>query len=278
MHPADRRRTASGPYYGGGLVRVEAAYEESGQKPRQGPVQTPQRPFGSDFGAFLFWVRLLLVVAWAGVLVTSLVWRLAVDEFEDYASHLTNWAWTVAALFYTIDALSHFEPTGRLALINILVFFWMTFGLSWVVFWLMFLVLKENPDILLEASDRAGGDLPLGTVFDGDRLLHVLPALINVLYVIVARSMVLESVNQMAGPSAPPVIRALYWLYAPLFSPCAPVLIYLATFSPQVIYGITSSNWVLFAIGFGSVLLLNALPFLGFSIKAWHDRRPPILT
>ena len=283
--PPYRLRSTGGPYYGGGLGAIQPAYYTQTQpRPLSAlPTPSPSRaPPGrrkgqlADYGAFLFWVRLLLVLAWTGVLLTSLIWRGINESLQDYASHLTNWSWALASIFYFFDLVSHLDPTGRLAYLNVLSFWWMTWGLQWVIFWLMFLVLKENPDLLLEASDREGGDLPLGTVLDGDRLLHIVPVVVNILYLVLARSLVLETVSDLAGPRTPVSVQVIYWLYAPFLSAIAPILLYLCIFDPQEIYGLSSGNWVLAAIAIGSILLFSALPFMGFVVKAYHRDKDPV--
>ena len=225
------RPAEAGPYYGGGLAAIEPPDYATKPGRRKGQL--------ADYGAFMFWLRLVLVLAWTGVLLASLIWRGVNESLSDQVSHLTNWSWNIATIFYTLDLLSHLDPTGKLALVNVLAFFWMTFGLQFVVFWLMFIALKENPNLILDASTMQGGDLPLGTVLDGDRLLHVVPVIVNILYLVLARVLVLDAVNTLCGPRAPLAIQVVYWLYAPFLSAIAPILLYLCAFDPQEIYGLS---------------------------------------
>lgn len=56
----------------------------------------------------------------------------------------------------------------------ILLFFWFAHGVAWLVFWLVWEVLGENPGIINEALRGTGHSLGFGLLFD--RVFHVLPA------------------------------------------------------------------------------------------------------
>ena len=133
------QRPAAAPYFGGGYQTVLLGTSPDRPLP---PPDAPAEPPKGGLGGFFFWVRLLFVLGWAGVLLAGFFYKLTQDTLADVAQHLTNWAWNVNALFYTLDLLSHLDPTGRMAVINVSALFWMCHGLSWAVFWLMFVVLQ----------------------------------------------------------------------------------------------------------------------------------------
>jgi len=130
---------ASAPYFGGGLQATLRGVSPEAELPK--PEDPPEAP-GGGLSGFYFWVRLLFVLAWASILVGGFFYKITEDSLANVAQHLTNWAWNLNALFYTLDVLSHLDPTGRMAIVNVSGFFWMIHGLSWAVFWLMFVVLQ----------------------------------------------------------------------------------------------------------------------------------------
>lgn len=216
---------------------------------------------------FLYWVRLLMVVVWFGILAAAAIYKLATSPLYDYVCHLTNWAWTAQLVFYSLDLLSYVDRTGKFSFAIVSQLFWLMNGLDWMVFTLMFAVLDNNPMLFVQIAEQ--GDIPLGIVMNGDRLFHIVPSLINFAYLLLNRKVISRCVEIFVGKQAPLASKIYYSVYATFFSPMLPPLIYLCMFNPQLVYGITTSNIILILVGLIGLVLFNVLPFICFAVKAY---------
>lgn len=147
-------------------------------------------------------VTALAFFAWTVVLAASVGFKLrGASTGADYMQHFTNWSWSLMLAYYAIDTLSWLEPgwQRRLARFNAVVLFWLMHGVAWTVFTLMLLVFDDNPHILEQVAEGYDGNMTL--VWNGDRLFHVVPALVNLLYAMLQRPLLRRALDDvLLGP------------------------------------------------------------------------------
>jgi hypothetical protein len=204
-------------------------------------------------------IRLVVIFAWAAVLWTGVIYKLATGSVLDYVQHLTNWAWTVSAVFYGLEAASLLTVFTRLSAFNVASLFWLNWGVHWIVFTLMFFVLYNNSNLLSEIAKASA--LSLGVVYDGDRAFHVVPSVVNLIYLVCSLRQVRTSVATFMGPGAPLGVRVAYAVFAVAGSPLFLVGWYVLSFDAQHVYGITLNTGVLFAVGAGTLLVFSGIAF-----------------
>lgn len=133
-----------------------------------------------------------------------------------------------------------------------------------MVFWLMFIVLRDNPELILQESTQFGGKYALGFVFDMERLFHVLPAFVLVFYGFLRRTYIRASIRKVYGHNGVPLwMRVVYGIVIML---CAPILaiLYFLMLSVKTVYGVDASPWIFVGVGIGALLIFNVVPFLVF--------------
>ncbi len=218
------------------------------------------------FESFMWFVRYILEVVWFAALVVGTVWKLTDNSLFEFIQFLTNWSWVIQMVFYGLDLLSNLDSTGKTSFIVVSTLYWLMNGLVWMIFFLMFEILYNNPQLLSQFASQGG--VSLGAVFDGDRVYHVLPALISLAYLLLNRKVIFRSVEIWMGPKTPLWIRIYYGLYASVVS-LAPIGIYLCMFNPDVVYGITSSTGILVLVALVGLVLFNVVPFICFVVKTY---------
>ena len=72
-------------------------------------------------------------------------------------------------------------------------FYWLLNGTNWLVFWLVWIVYNDNPDLLEDIGED--GDISLGAVYIFDRVFHVLPSFISLLYLYIRYILQIKSLR-----------------------------------------------------------------------------------
>lgn len=123
------------------------------------------------FGAEVLWTLFL----WAGAIAT-----IYVDGFDVYAHYFTNWMWTINLIYYTVDLLTFVDMSGRVQFKWIAIMWWPLWGNVSQVFFLVFIMFCDNPDIIGQPAKEYG----LCPVLLVDRFKHVLPFVFGWMYMI----------------------------------------------------------------------------------------------
>lgn len=213
---------------------------------------------GLAYVAFFLWTILVFLLG---------IGKLSLDGFGGYAIHFTNWQWTIQGFFFLTDILSLFDKTGFYTFYVVTIGFWLTNGVTWVVFVLIFVVLGENPDLLINMSDRGTGTLSLGLIMDFDRVFHVLPALMIFLYLFLRRDKIaFNSYFFMNNHDNDWGIQLAYAGIS-MGSTIYFALIYFAITDVNKVYGITLNIGYIMLIGIAVLVIFNLIPFMVFYVK-----------
>jgi hypothetical protein len=209
----------------------------------------------------------IFYVVWFLVLWIIGIGKIVHNGFHNYFKELTNWTWSINAIFYLVAGISKFSlfykvPTEHniVSLYANGALFWIANGMSWIVFILIFVLLGDNPAILMDEAEKYG----LGFVLDMNALFHWVPTLINVLYLFLEQRILGWSVSILTGRTTrrTSIITWIYFVFVVLIGGAIGAGVYFSCFDPSDVYGITTPLWVLIPTGLLVNIVFNALSFL----------------
>ena len=206
----------------------------------------------------LFW----LVILWAGVVVT-----LYLDGFDQYSHYFTNWMWTINAAFFTLDVLSFLDATGKVQFVWVASAFWPVYANVSQVFWLVFIMICDNDDVIgIPINDY--GVCP---VLLADRIKHILPFVVNNFYIILRHrdiTKVLQTVGFYGWKFLVVyIILQVIFAHFVLFG-------YWSNFDFYSVYGLSINVWIGLAIVEVIYLLFLVVPIILLSpymAQFWND-------
>lgn len=204
-------------------------------------------------------IKLITVLFW-----TLSVWGVMIGRFifgagSDYVTHLTNWNWTIQGIFYFLALVVTIANSTRFTFVVHIWMFFLAYTFGWLIFWLAFVMVGDSPNQILDLIDTNGGEYPAGVVFIMDRVLHVLPAVMNLIYIFLFRHELRYMVsyflyNNLNQRDRQTELKVIGWIL--FLGITFPVLaLYGIIFNPQAIYDLTIPTWVLGFIALGIVLI-----------------------
>jgi hypothetical protein len=120
----------------------------------------------------------LVSLGWTTILWYLIITKSMSDGSEVTIQFFTNWTWVINLLFYTGDLTSYLDRSGVIYFYLTTAVFPILHASNWLVFSLVFIILENNPDVML----REARHFPIGLVFVGERIYHVLPTVVMLLY------------------------------------------------------------------------------------------------
>src|ERR1044072_3930388 len=105
-------------------------------------------------------VFFLFLFTWTVILWVTTIYKLDSDG-RSFFTFFTNWNWTLQVLFFTVEFGALASGFRTLRIFNLSFFFWITHGTTWLVFWLVFFMIRDNADFFLQLSSLEGGPYPL---------------------------------------------------------------------------------------------------------------------
>lgn len=230
-------------------------------------------------------VAIILFLGWAAVLWVVAIVKIARDGFSRFISHYTNWAWFFSAFLFTLDLISRVErgKERRLAFIIALFFYWVVNATCWLVFWLVWIALDNNPGLIEKETKDHGGEFESGFVFNMHALFHVLPSLMMLVYTVLRRDEIRRAVGFVTDEILFPDLgtRIVFSIIVTTVSPALIGGVYFGTTNVVSVYKLTVSAVVLVFTGLGVIALFNALEFLLFYLQIREKntkRNRPIYT
>jgi len=212
-------------------------------------------------------------IMWPVVIWGLLIGKLVNGGTHDFIKHFTNWNWSMNAIFFTTRTIGRLPwiLTGRTTHNRISLFangclFWLTNGMSWLVFWLVLIMLADNPDILLEMAKEFG----LGMILDLDRVFHVFPTVFLLIYWAMCGHEISWPLQVLVYRGSFDGWRKITWVYFifnVLFGGLLIMAIYFACFDISAVYGITTSSTFIVFLSISISLVLNGLTFVNLRRK-----------
>lgn len=205
----------------------------------------------------------IIFIGYTIFLWVVMIGKISGNGFGDYLKHLTNWSWTIQALYFLLDSISVLiDKRGHLLYFIVTYLFWTVNAIVWIVFWLVFFVLGDNPDLLLKMSIIEGGKYGLGEVFVGDRVFHVIPALFFLAYFILRRHVIGYTIVSLMNPKSYSfAIRTTSLSIVTILGPVIVIFSYKVITDVYNVYGVTTPQITLVVIGLLILLVQNIIPF-----------------
>lgn len=127
------------------------------------------------FGIVLLWTILL----WAVIISKSFS-----DSISGVITYYTNISIIIQAVYYTLDLFTYFaDPTRRtLEFYLLYIFYFPVLAQTFAVFVMVMVVFLDNATIVTENLESAGGEYSDGVVLVVERLYHVIPLIIAMVY------------------------------------------------------------------------------------------------
>ena len=217
-------------------------------------------------------ILITICIFWVIVVWLLGLGKIFLDGLVNYAIHFTNWSWTINGVYLLLDLVSCLDKTGKLSFYVISIGFWLVNGVSWIVFTLIFIVLHDNPDLLINMSDRGSGEQTLGFIMDMDRVFHVLPALVILLYMFMRRDKIGLVVYVFMNKRENQYALRFNYAFISMISPVLFTIIYCITVDIYAIYGITTRLLYIVLIGFVTLVVCNIVPFIVFVRKYAYSK------
>lgn len=225
------------------------------------------------FNVFFFDIVLPLIY-WV-----TIIYKICSDGLGDYFNHFTNWNFTLQGCFFFAEFLSKlamilngkkiykFEKAeqNEFAFFAIGFFYWIALGSAVLVCILTVIMLGDNPDIIIELTSK----YDLGFILGMDRFFHVFPLLAIGAYTFfqekligkIMKTLVFRGAFDFNKPN-----RAFFsWAYlliVIIFNPLFMLALYFACLDINVVYGITTPDWILLLFSLALVFISNGIVFI----------------
>ena len=201
-------------------------------------------------------IYLGILSIWVGILWIMLIGKVTTGTWDDYLRHFTNWMWTYNTIYYTLDLVTLGMLRNRAWEHNVLlVVWWNLFGNVWLVFFLVFILLYDNPYIVLDVMEEYGGDMYAGSVLVFERVFHVLPAVFALFALFMRMPDLILAMRyefEHNWRRGRPIYLYAYIGVTFLLS-FTPFLIYYICLDPNEVYGVNTPVWL------GMVVLLSTM-------------------
>ena len=190
-------------------------------------------------------------VGWAGVFLFGWFGKYGLEPAENYRYYLTNWSWTLQALYYSVKGVGLIFRSRYITAFVYMFMFWPTWIISNAVSIMVVFVIVDNPDMLVELFRKYGA----ATVLGMDRVYHVIPVAVLTIDVIL-------SLRYLVG---------WFWLrdrsvwimilLQVVFTHCV-VLFYMGMNDMHAVYGLHHLRWWELCLVFELTLLLVGVLFM----------------
>ena len=203
-------------------VETRIKYEDLGDFPVR------KRPEW-DVGWAIFW---FLILVWTVILWAGWLGKYAGQRERPYSAYLTNWSFTLQALFFAAWLIGRVDWSGHVQYWVYGLFFWPTFTTSWAVFLLVMYVLQDSPGLLLEMFQ----DYDAGFVFLANTIYHYLPIIVMLCLFFMIKEDLQDYVRLKPG-------FFLLFTATQILLAHFPVLIYAIAYDPVQMYRLNTLHW-----------------------------------
>lgn len=230
-------------------------------------------------------IMTVFLFIWSMALWMTAIYKLRNDGLL-FFHYFTNWNWTIQIIFFTLEFGAIFSGIKKLRIINLSFVFWIVNGTTWLVFWLVFFMIRDNQQFLLKMTTLEGGPYEFWVVLYGHVLFHILISIVMLIFIIfqkkyiddsvtitllqttVARdgeSLIDEEHEDECIPFCTPSMyehwswKSVVYLLFVTLTPIVILGIYCLTFDIHNTYGITTNMGLLFVCAIVVVLIFNTL-------------------
>lgn len=224
---------------------------------------------------------------------TMALWMTAIYKLKNdglmFFHYFTNWNWTIQIIFFTLEFGAILSGLKKLRIINLSFIFWIVNGTTWLVFWLVFFMIRDNQEFLLQMTTLEGGPYEFWVVLYGHVLFHILISIVLLIFIIFQKKYIDDSVTVTLHcpqpvrdgeslldvdeyehdddciPFCTPNMyqywswKSVVYLLFVTFAPLVILGIYCLTFNIHKTYGITTNIGLLFLCAIIVVLIFNTM-------------------
>lgn len=140
----------------------------------------------------------LFLIAWVAILWTTIIYKF-VDDGNKFFNYFTNWNWFFQTIFFSLELFSYAFGLQKLRIFTLSFFFWLVNGTTWLVFWLVLFMIKDNAVYFLQLSNLDGGQYSFALVLEGHMLFHVLISVSILIYIVLQKDHIDDSVSPYVG-------------------------------------------------------------------------------
>lgn len=213
------------------------------------------------------------LMTWTLILWTILLYKVWSDWIE-FFHFFTNWNWTLQTAFFTLELCAYFADAKSMRIFNLSFFFWIVNGTTWLVFWLVMFMIKDNAEFFLKLSTLEGGKYDFSVVLNGHALFHVLISISILVYVVLQKEHIEDSVSifidwrhegdEYDERSKKSLhnnwqVSTVLFLFYVLVGPLLILALYVSIFDIRATYGITTPWWILVLSSIGVVLVFGGI-------------------
>jgi hypothetical protein len=209
------------------------------------------------------------VVLWGGF-----IGKLASESFLDFIEHYTNWVWSICTFFFTALVISLMMATRWMEMQVLFIFLWPTMFNTWVMFFLVFLMLLSNPGTITDNFKENGGDFDPGVVFNADRLFHVIPPFFVLITIFVLSTDIREMYDvifdkqwrdHFKRPFKVENNTVFYYIFLMSAFSVLPFFVYYNAFDFHVVYSVSTPLWAGLLVVIAVLILAVIMPIVYFT-------------
>lgn len=229
----------------------------------------------------------IFMFGWTIILWITTIYKIKMDGGQ-FFTFFTNWNWMIQTLFFTLEFGALCSGILELRIINLSFVFWIANGTTWLVFWLVFFMIRDNAQFFIDLSTMNGGPYELWVVLNGHALFHVLISVSLLIYVIFQKDYIDDSVSLFVnwrktyahlkrdrefqrGSDSDDENEVEYHFFAGwrwysvlflayiIFIPLAIIGIYAAIFDIHAKYGILTKLWIIILAAILVIIVFNGL-------------------
>ena len=218
-------------------------------------------------------IRIGFSLAWGVVTLGVLIGKFVMEDFNSYATHFTNWNWTLTVLFFLSDVLSHLEglayrqnEIGPIRSFLCTYGFWTAYGSAWLVFILVFIMFADNSDVFTSLAKPFGGKYSFGFLLNMNTVFHTLPAMAVAVYLYLNERDIVTAHREYIGSRQVWGIQFLY-TFGVLLIPILILAVYNMAIDIRKVYGLDTNLGLLILAAIGIVFAFNGITLLIIKIK-----------
>lgn len=281
--------TLTAPIWGTWLLLRESAQKLRFFSPERIQVQ---------FTYYRKW-SFFVVLAWTLVLWVLVIWKYVTGGVSQVLTYFTNVSLNIQVIYYTFDLVSYFTDPARRELEKwlLLVFWAPVFAQAFDVFVMVIFVYLDNATIVTENLESAGGMYDDGLVLFIERVVHVFPLFIGMVYYVLRlhdisdfQVSVYGLIATMPPGSAPGkdqciherTFLAMRWVHSVRYIlyqylvAAIPFLIYVLVENVRTVYGINVfTNWMAVMAVFVLNVVCVVFPLYSIMFYFTPSRRVP---
>lgn len=200
-----------------------------------------------------FYVGFGLVILWNILFWSIFPAKISVDGFYETFGFFTNWTFAETGLYFTLELAGYiysffttnnnwksYQHCIRMCLI------WAVLGANFLVFFMVFVLMVENWEMMNALTTEGGGTYTLGEVVDLEKVFHTLPTLFVVYFMLIVRDEIEESIHPIKNMIATEGEAHLGWLLVGLqvFSGTVLMLLFEGVLGFNNVYDAHVSIWI----------------------------------